>query len=159
MSENIQRSMYISPDIAEEINRYAISQNICTNEAVRRLLKRGLSLHTIGEEQDTVRKYIRDELNIVIPMILKPFMDKLDKSIERIIKMQANSTRSSAAALLANVFVIGNTFADEASCDEILANCLKLSTNITRTKQKTDAEYLNEARQWLGTDVTKPKDY
>ena len=42
--------------------------------------------------------------------------------------------------------------------EEILANALRLSTVITRAKSKSDAEYLAEAREWIGADLGKPSD-
>lgn len=151
MNENIRRSMYLSTDMLDEIKRYASTKHIQTNEAIRRIIRRGLSLQTISDEQDTVRKYIREEIENTLSVAIKPFM-------ERLIKMQANATRSSAAALMSNVAVLSENFIDSATPEEILANALRLSTAITKNKPKSDAEYLAEAREWLGADLGKQND-
>ena len=78
--------------------------------------------------------------------------------MERLIKMQANATRTSAAALMASISVIAENYIDTVTPEEILANAFKLSTNILKTRPKTDDEYLAEARQWLNVELTKPND-
>ena len=66
--------------------------------------------------------------------------------------------RSAAASLMATVKVLSENYIDNATPEEILANALRLSTVITRAKSKSDAEYLAEAREWIGADLGKPSD-
>ena len=150
-SKNSRHTAYLTQDLVEEIQRYAATGHITMNEAMRQLIRRGLSLHTISEEQDTVRKYIREEIETVLPIAIKPFM-------ERLIKMQANATRTSAAALMSTISVISENYIDTISTEEILANALKLATRITKSKPKSDSEYLSEAREWINADLGKPND-
>lgn len=150
-SNNARRSTYLTQDMMEEIQRYATLKHITANEAIRQLIRRGLSLHTLSDEQDTVRKYIRDEIETVLPVIIKPYM-------ERLIKMQANATRTSAAALMGTISVIAENYVDETTPEEILANALKLSTRILKTRPRPDEEYLAEAREWLSADLGKSND-
>lgn len=149
--KNLRRSAYFTQDMLDEIQRYATSKHITANEAIRQLIRRGLSLHTIADEQDTVRKYIRDEIETVLPIVIKPYMDRL-------IKMQANTMRTSAAALMCTVVVLAENYIDTATPEEILANALHLATRITKSKPKTEEEYLAEAREWLGADLGRPND-
>ncbi len=149
--KNLRRSAYFTQDMLDEIQRYAASKHITANEAIRQLIRRGLSLHTIVDEQDTVRKYIRDEIETVLPIVIKPYM-------ERLIKMQANATRSSAASLMATVKVLSENYIDDTSPEEILANALRLATAITKTKPKSDAEYMAEAKEWISADLGKPNE-
>ena len=149
--KNSRRSAYLTQDMIDEIQRYATTRHITVNEAMRQLIRRGLSLHTIADEQDTVRKYIREEIETVLPVAIKPYL-------ERLIKMQANTMRTSAAALMCTVMVLSENYIDTATPEEILANAFQLATRITKSKPKTEEEYLNEAREWLGADLGKPND-
>lgn len=151
MSQNIKRSICFTPDMLEELQKFASVKKITVSEAVRSLLERGLSLTLFSEEQNVIRGYIREEIETVIPNIIKPYM-------ERLIKMQANATRSSAAALMSTVAVLSENYIDDAAPEEILANALKLSTRITKSKIKPDAEYLKEAHEWLNADLKKSND-
>lgn len=150
-SKNSRHTAYLTQDLIDEIQRYAASRHITMNESIRQLIRRGLSLHTFSDEQDTVRKYIREEIETVLPTVVKPFM-------ERLIKMQANATRTSAAALMSTISVISDNYIDDVTPEEILANALKLATRITKSKPKSDREYLSEAREWINADLGKPND-
>ena len=68
------------------------------------------------------------------------------------------STRVSSAALQCNVAVLAENYIDQATPEEILANALRQSCRITRTKPKSDAEYLAEAHEWLNADLDTPSD-
>ncbi len=151
MAQNIKRSICLTPGMVEELKVFASSKNITVAEAIRYLLERGLSLTLFTEEQDTIRRFIREEIETVLPIVIKPYM-------ERLIKMQAVATRVSSAALQCNVSVLAENYIDSATPEEILANALRLSTRITKTKPKSDAEYLAEAREWLSADLDKPND-
>lgn len=151
MAQNIKRSICLTPGMVEELKIFASSKNITVAEAIRYLLERGLSLTLFTEEQDTIRRFIREEIETVLPIVIKPYM-------ERLIKMQAVATRVSSAALQCNVSVLAENYIDSATPEEILANALRLSTRITKTKPKSDAEYLAEAREWLSADLDKPND-
>lgn len=59
---------------------------------------------------------------------------------------------------MTTVSVIAENYIDSATPEEILANALRLSTKITRTRPKSDAEYMAEAREWLNADLDKPND-
>ena len=126
-------------------------KNITVAEAIRYLLERGLSLTMFTEEQDTIRRFIREEIENTLAVTMKQYMDRL-------IKMQAVTTRVSSAALQCNVAVLAENYIDSATPEEILANALRQSCRITRTKPKSDAEYLAEAHEWLNADLDTPSD-
>lgn len=151
MTENIKRAVCLTPNMIDSLQRYAASKNITISEAIRDLLERGLCLKMFAEEQNTIRSWIREEIENTLSVVIKPYMDRL-------IKMQANATRSAAASLMATVKVLSENYIDNATPEEILANALRLSTVITKAKPKSDAEYLAEAREWIGADLGKPSD-
>lgn len=86
-----------------------------------------------------------------MPIVMKQYMDRL-------IAMQAVSARTSAAALQCNVAVLAENYIDSATPEEILANALRQSCRITKTRPKSDDEYLREAHEWLNSDLDAPND-
>lgn len=151
MAQNIKRSICLTPGMLEELQLFASSKNITVAEAIRNILERGLSLTLFTEEQDTIRRFIREEIENVLSIVMKQYMDRL-------IKMQAVATRTSSAALLSTVSVLAENYIDQATPEEILANALRQSNRITHTKAKSDEEYLAEAHEWLHADLKKPND-
>ena len=63
MAQNIKRSICLTPGMLEELQIFASSKNITVAEAIRYLLERGLSLTMFTEEQDTIRRFIREEID------------------------------------------------------------------------------------------------
>lgn len=151
MAQNIKRSICLTPGMLEELQLFASSKNITVAEAIRNILERGLSLTLFTEEQDTIRRFIREEIENVLSIVMKQYMDRL-------IKMQAVATRTSSAALLNTISVLSENYIDQATPEEILANALRQSNRITHTKAKSDEEYLAEAHEWLHADLKKSND-
>lgn len=151
MSQNIKRSVCLSSGMLDELQRFASGRNITVAQAIRYLLKRGLSLTMFTEEQETIRRFIREEIQTVMPIVMKQYMDRL-------IAMQAVASRTSAAALQCNVAVLAENYIDSATPEEILANALRQSCRITKTRPKSDDEYLREAHEWLNSDLDAPND-
>ena len=152
MDKNIKRSISIPPDTLEQLKKYAAAKRITIAQAIRDLVSAGLSTDTYLSHQNEIRKYIREEIETVLPVVIKPYM-------ERLIKMTATTMRNSAAALMCTSSVIADNYIDTATPEEILANAFRLSTRITKSKPKTDEEYLAEAREWLGADLGNPNDH
>lgn len=151
MSQNIKRSVCLSSGMLDELQRFASVRNITVAQAIRYLLERGLSLTMFTEEQETIRRFIREEIQTVMPIVMKQYMDRL-------IAMQAVASRTSAAALQCNVAVLAENYIDSATPEEILANALRQSCRITKTRPKSDDEYLREAHEWLNSDLDAPND-
>lgn len=151
MSQNIKRSVCLSAGMLDELQKFASGKNITVAQAIRYLLERGLSLTMFTEEQETIRRFIREEIQTVMPIVMKQYMDRL-------IAMQAVSTRTSAAALQCCVSVLAENYIDSATPEEILANALRQSCRITKTKPKSDEEYLWEAHEWLSAELDTPND-
>ena len=106
MTQNIKRSICLTPGMLEELQIFASSKNITVAEAIRYLLERGLSLTMFTEEQDTIRRFIREEIENTLAVTMKQYMDRL-------IKMQAVTTRVSSAALQCNVAVLAENYIDQ----------------------------------------------
>ena len=151
MSQNIKRSVCLSSGMLDELQRFASGRNITVAQAIRYLLERGLSLTMFTEEQETIRRFIREEIQTVMPIVMKQYMDRL-------IAMPAVASRTSAAALQCNVAVLAENYIDSATPEEILANALRQSCRITKTRPKSDDEYLREAHEWLNSDLDAPND-
>lgn len=149
--KNPCRSVVLTDELMDALDKYAATKHITGSQAIRQFVEQGLSVESYKQHQTEIRSFIREEIETVLPMQIRPYM-------ERLIKMQANATRTSAAALMASISVIAENYIDTATPEEILANAFKLSTNILKTRPKTDDEYLAEARQWLNVELTKPND-
>lgn len=156
---NERRAVTFSEEQIAALDKYAALKGISRCAAVRRLVDDGLSTEANLSHQTEIRGYIRQELETVLPVVMKPYLDRFNNALERLIKMQAVSTRSSSAALMATVSVISELYIDTATSEEILANALRLAAAITKTTPKSDAEYLAEARLWLNADLGRPSDY
>ncbi len=148
---NPERSVVLPQDMAEALDVYSSKKRITTSQAIRQFIEKGLSIESYEQHQTEIRKYIREEIETVLPIVIKPYM-------ERLIKMQAVATRVSSAALQCNVAVLAENYIDQATPEEILANALRQSCRITRTKPKSDAEYLAEAHEWLNADLGTSND-
>lgn len=148
---NERRAVVLSREQIEALERYAATKHITRSEAIRQFVEQGLSLESYKQQQTEIRKYIREEIETVLPNIIKPYM-------ERLIKMQANATRTSAAGLMSTISVIADNYIDTTTPEEILARALKLSTHILKTRPKSDEEYLAEAHEWLSADLSRPND-
>jgi hypothetical protein len=71
MTQNIKRSICLTPGMLEELQIFASSKNITVAEAIRYLLERGLSLTMFTEEQDTIRRFIREEIEPVATTVCR----------------------------------------------------------------------------------------
>ena len=66
MNENIKQSVTMTPKMCEEIEKYSLNHHISKSQAIRALLEKALTQDTLVGEQDIIRRYIRDELEVVI---------------------------------------------------------------------------------------------
>ena len=92
MSDNVRRSIYLTPEMAEQIDIYANSKCIPFNQAVRQLVEKTLSLTAYSEGENTVRQFIHEEVN----NSLGPYMSQITGILEkRIIPICAKASRTS----------------------------------------------------------------
>ena len=147
MDNNERRAVVLPHSLLEALDKYAASKHISKSEAIRKFIEKGLSITSYEQ----IRNYIREEIETVMPIVMKRYM-------ERLIAMQAVSTRTSAAALQCCVSVLAENYIDSATPEEILANALRQSCRITKTKPKSDEEYLREAHEWLSAELDTPND-
>lgn len=151
MDNNERRAVVLPHSLLESLDKYAASKHISKSEAIRQFIEKGLSITSYEQSQTEIRGYIREEIQTVMPIVMKQYMDRL-------IAMQAVASRTSAAALQCNVAVLAENYIDSATPEEILANALRQSCRITKTKPKSDEEYLREAHEWLNSELYAPND-
>lgn len=151
MDNNERRAVVLPHSLLESLDKYAASKHISKSEAIRQFIEKGLSITSYEQSQTEIRGYIREEIQTVMPIVMKQYMDRL-------IAMQAVASRTSAAALQCNVAVLAENYIDSATPEEILANALRQSCRITKTKPKSDEEYLREAHEWLSAELDTPND-
>ena len=147
MAEKVERSVMLSKETAEALSRYAKRNHISGSEAIRRFVEKGLNMDSYTSEQEVIRNYIKSELASDI----KPYM-------ERIIKMQAKCVRNSAAALMAGVHVLADSYINEIEPEQILANAFRLAAKVTKEQERSFEDYSAEAHAWLSGDCTQTND-
>ncbi len=151
MDNNERRAVVLPHSLLEALDKYAALKHISKSEAIRQFIEKGLSITSYEQSQTEIRNYIREEIETVMPIVMKRYM-------ERLIAMQAVASRTSAAALQCCVSVLAENYIDSATPEEILANALRQSCRITKTKPKSDEEYLREAHEWLSAELDTPND-
>lgn len=147
MAEKVERSVMLSKETAGALTRYAKRNHISGSEAIRRFVEKGLNMDSYTSEQEVIRTYIKSELAADI----KPYM-------ERIIKMQAKCMRYSAAALMAGVHVLADSYINEIEPEQILANAFRLAAKVTKEQERSFEDYSAEAHAWLSGDCTQTND-
>lgn len=118
------------------------------NERERQFIEKGLSITSYEQSQTEIRNYIREEIETVMPIVMKRYM-------ERLIAMQAVSTRTSAAALQCCVSVLAENYIDSATPEEILANALRQSCRIKELRQQVGHNAAGALSGTLHDDFTE----
>lgn len=132
----------MTPELQDEIEKYALKHHISKSQAIRSLLEKALSQTSLIDEQNQIRGYIREELKITLEYLLSPHINRIEELAEV-------GTKTSASSLLCLISVLTEIYYQEASSDEILANALKMAAKITKEPVKSDEEYIIEAQEWL----------
>lgn len=91
--------------MAEALDSYSAKKRITTSQAIRQFIEKGLSITSYEQSQTEIRNYIREEIETVMPIVMKRYM-------ERLIAMQAVAARTSAAALQCCVSVLAENYID-----------------------------------------------
>lgn len=86
MDNNERRAVVLPHSLLEALDKYAASKHISKSEAIRKFIEKGLSITSYEQSQTEIRNYIREEIETVMPIVMKRYM-------ERLIAMQAVSTR------------------------------------------------------------------
>ena len=79
MSDNIRRSIYLTPEMSEQIETYAATKHIPFNQAVRQLVEKSLTLTSYADGESMIRQYIHEEVN----NSLGPYMSQINGILER----------------------------------------------------------------------------
>ena len=122
MNENIKQSVTMPPKMCDEIEKYSLNHHISKSQAIRALLEKALTQDTLVGEQDIIRRYIRDELEVVIPNI---------REIKDIKEYAQLSSKSSTVAMLCICRVHYDICQDCDRCDEnfVRASVASMSMN------------------------------
>ena len=82
MDNNERRAVVLPHSLLEALDKYAASKHISKSEAIRKFIEKGLSITSYEQSQTEIRNYIREEIETVMPIVMKRYM-------ERLIAMQA----------------------------------------------------------------------
>lgn len=134
--ENLERVTICLPQkTCESIKLLASKKHLSFSNVVRSFIEEGLSVNAYSEHLETIRQMIHDEMQIVAK-----------NEIERVIKMQAKSTMASGISMFTVLALLAEQFSDEASMERLLANASKQAHKYMKQKEKTDIEYLSDAK-------------
>lgn len=142
----IRRSIWLSTGTYDTILNLAAEKKTNSSIVIRQLINDALDVHFISGQEDTIRRYMREELETI-----------LDKQTDRFIKLILKSTKASAASLFALLALLKNDVSDDGM-EKLFANALHSAAVYMKTKEKTDDEYCKEARELLKSDITKRMD-
>lgn len=143
MTENIKQSVTMTPELQDEIEKYALNHRISKSQAIRSLLEKALSQTALIDEQNEIRGYIREELKTTLEYVLNPYFKCFVEYI-------ASNARTSAASLLCLAIAMPELYPEWESADRVLAYANNMATRVTKDPVKPYEEYLAEAREWLG---------
>ena len=140
MNENIKQSVTMTPKMCEEIETYSLNHHISKSQAIRALLQKALTQDTLVGEQDIIRRYIRDELEVVIPNI---------REIKDIKEYALLSSKSSAVAMLCICRVLYDICQDWDRVDEYFARAIVTSMSMNGEKPTSVDEQLRFVEGWI----------
>lgn len=134
MNENIKQSVTMTPKMCEEIEKYSLNHHISKSQAI------ALTQDTLVGEQNIIRRYIRDELEVVIPNI---------REIKDIKEYAQLSSKSSAVAMLCICRVLYDICQDWDRVDEYFARAIVASMSMNGEKPNSVDEQLRFVEGWV----------
>lgn len=140
MNENIKQSVTMTHKMCDEIEKYSLNHHISKSQAIRALLQKALTQDTLVEEQDIIRRYIRDELEVVIPNI---------REIKDIKEYAQLSSKSSAVAMLCICRVLYDICQDWGRVDEYFARAIVASMSMNGENPTSVDEQLRFVEGWI----------
>ena len=111
---NIRRSIAVSPDTYEALDKLAAVQGISVSELIRKYIEQGMSVDKTSADVDFIRRQIREELEV----ILKPQINRLAKLLMRIGMMTISFCYFTSK--IVHIFAPLN---DRRSYEELMAEC------------------------------------
>lgn len=146
MSDNIRRSIYLTPEMSEQIETYAAAKHIPFNQAVRQLVEKSLTLTSYADGESMIRQYIHEEVN----NSLSPYMSQINGILERrIIPICAKASRTSAITFAVVIGMLTENYTDGRTHEQILSTAMKYAGQYLKDKPRGEAEQLASARELL----------
>lgn len=140
MNENIKQSVTMTPKMCDEIEKYSLNHHISKSQAIRALIEKALTQDTLVGEQGIIRRYIRDELEVVIPNI---------REIKDIKEYAQLSSKSSAVAMLCICRVLYDICQDWCRVDEYFARSIVASMSMNGERPTSVDEQLRFVEGWI----------
>ena len=75
--KNPERSVVLPQEMAEALDSYSAKKRITTSQAIRQFIEKGLSITSYEQSQTEIRNYIREEIETVMPIVMKRYMERL----------------------------------------------------------------------------------
>jgi len=144
-----KRTFHITSNLDAQLLKYCAKKNVSTSEAVRTFIEKGLSIESYTEEQNLIRKMIREELQSV-----------QQKQIDRLIRLELKSAMAANTALFLLLKFIADEYTDEASIENILANAKHQAHIHLQQREQSTEEYIKSAKEMLkmSENITKVND-
>ena len=145
MSENyIRRSIYLSKDTLEKLEKIAVNKGIKTSEVIRLFIDKGLNIESSREDIDFIADIIIQELTSIYR--LEDIKEILDKQTNRLAKMlmKIGKINTGQLFLLINMFLKIIYEADEDKFDEILEKSMRNGVNYMQKKDFQINDFLED---------------
>ena len=113
MPKNIKRSVDLSPQTYEALQKISAVQNKPVSEIIRKYIEQGLNVDKTTQDINFIRKQIREELDVMI----KPQVNRLAKMLMRIGMMTISFCYFTSRIIFHFV-----PFRDKESYEELMAN-------------------------------------
>jgi len=111
--KNIKRSVDLSPQTYEALQKISAVQNKPVSEIIRKYIEQGLNVDKTTQDINFIRKQIREELDVMI----KPQVNRLAKMLMRIGMMTISFCYFTSRIIFHFV-----PFRDKESYEELMAN-------------------------------------
>ena len=141
-----QKPIAMTEEMIEAIDKYAAKHNTNFSNAVRLLIDSSLDTDAARANENMIRQYIREELDICIA----PYLKKIEGIIEhRVIPICARTGRTSAISFATVIGMLTENYTDGRSHENILTTAKKFAAQYLKEKVKPEEEYRQGAREEL----------
>jgi predicted DNA-binding protein len=133
-----QISICFSESLYDALQKLSAKKKISLAAVVRECVEKGTMVDYYAAEQDMIRGFIREEIEVV-----------LNKNIDRIIRLQLKGTQAAATMMYACIRVLSDVYADEVTFENVLARAHKEAHVYMKQKEQPFEYHLTEARKLI----------
>lgn len=147
MNENTRRSIYITPELTEQVNTYAAAKGVNFNQAVRLLLEKGLTVTAFADGENMIRGYIRDEIERSGGYYWERTLSFMEN---RLLPLIERATKTAAVTFATVIGMLTENYTDNRTHESILATAKRYAAKYLGEPPKSEETYRAEAKSELG---------